>query len=89
MNSLLGMNLMAIWFWRNHNRIATELAKINPCWDDDKLFNTARDINIASYVQIFLYELLPLLMGKCKNFYNSMYILHLGTFVHCLLTVTS
>ncbi|KAI5643980.1 peroxidase domain-containing protein [Phthorimaea operculella] len=63
-NSLLGINLMTIWFWRQHNKIARELAEINPCWDDDKLFYTARDINIAIGTQIFMYELLPLVMGE-------------------------
>ncbi|KAI5643978.1 peroxidase domain-containing protein [Phthorimaea operculella] len=63
-NTLVGINLVAIWFWRQHNRIATELAKINPCWDDDKLFCTARDINIAIAIQIYMYELLPLVMGR-------------------------
>ncbi|KAI5643979.1 peroxidase domain-containing protein [Phthorimaea operculella] len=63
-NTLLGMNLNYIWFWRQHNKIARELAEINPCWDNDKLFYTARDINIAIGTQIYLYELLPLVMGK-------------------------
>ncbi|XP_049866581.1 peroxidase-like [Pectinophora gossypiella] len=63
-NSLVGINLVAIWFWRQHNFIATELGEINPCWDDDRLFNTARDINIAMALQIYYYELLSTLMGK-------------------------
>lgn len=63
-NTLAGINLVAIWFWRYHNFIATELAKVNPCWDDDKLFETARDINIAISLQIYYYELLPIFLGK-------------------------
>ncbi|KAJ8733049.1 hypothetical protein PYW07_015648 [Mythimna separata] len=62
-NTLASINLMAIWFWRNHNFIATELAKVNPCWSDQKLFDAARDINIALFTQINYYELLPLFMG--------------------------
>ncbi|XP_063375010.1 peroxidase-like [Cydia amplana] len=62
-NTLFGINIVSIWFWRNHNRIASELAVINPCWNDDKLFYTARDINIATCVQIFYYEFLPILLG--------------------------
>ncbi|XP_045534310.1 peroxidase-like [Papilio machaon] len=54
---------MTIWLWRQHNLIAKVLSKINPCWDDDKLFYTARDINIAIVMQIFYYELLPALFG--------------------------
>ncbi|CAH0407945.1 unnamed protein product [Chilo suppressalis] len=63
-NTLLGINLFSIWFWRNHNRIADTLSELNPCWCDDKLFYTARDINIATWTQIVFYELMPLLMGK-------------------------
>ncbi|KAL0891820.1 hypothetical protein ABMA27_015085 [Loxostege sticticalis] len=62
-NSLIGINLFSIWFWRVHNSIATALAAVNPCWDDEKLFQTAREINIATMVQILFYELLPSLMG--------------------------
>ncbi|CAB3242841.1 unnamed protein product [Arctia plantaginis] len=62
-NTLGGVNLVSIWFWRYHNFIAKELAKVNPCWDDDKLFETARDINIAVSLQIYYYELLPVFFG--------------------------
>ncbi|CAK1604590.1 unnamed protein product [Parnassius mnemosyne] len=62
-NSLAGVNLLSVWFWRLHNFIATGLSKVNPCWNDDKLFYTARDINIAIFSQIFFYELLPVYFG--------------------------
>ncbi|CAK1604587.1 unnamed protein product [Parnassius mnemosyne] len=62
-NNLAGINLLSIWFWRLHNFIATGLSKVNPCWNDDKLFYTARDINIAIFLQILLYELLPAYFG--------------------------
>ncbi|XP_049866580.1 peroxidase-like [Pectinophora gossypiella] len=63
-NTLAGINLVATWFWRQHNKIARKLAKINPCWSDNRLFYTARDINIASALQIYMYELLPAVMGR-------------------------
>ncbi|CAB3243533.1 unnamed protein product [Arctia plantaginis] len=62
-NTLAGINLVSIWFWRYHNFIASQLAKVNPCWDDNKLFETARDINIALSQQIYYYELLPVFFG--------------------------
>ncbi|CAH1644589.1 unnamed protein product [Spodoptera littoralis] len=62
-NTLITINMMSVWFWRLHNHIANRLAKLNPCWDDDQLFYTARDINIAIEMHIFLYELLPLMAG--------------------------
>ncbi|CAK1604588.1 unnamed protein product [Parnassius mnemosyne] len=63
-NSVAGVNLAVIWFWRLHNRVVTELARINPCWDDDRLFYIGRDIVIAIQMQIVMYELLPALLGK-------------------------
>lgn len=66
-NSLAGINLVMVWFWRLHNHIAKELSKLNPCWDDEKLFYTARDINIAISIQIYYYEMLPLVLGESKR----------------------
>ncbi|XP_075970962.1 peroxidase-like [Anticarsia gemmatalis] len=63
-NTLGSINLIAIWFWRHHNHIATQLSKINPCWDDEVLFTVARDINIAVALQIYYYELMPVFMGR-------------------------
>ena len=50
-------------FVLEHNRIATELYKLNPTWDDDILYQEARKINIAQYQHIIYYELLPTLLG--------------------------
>lgn len=63
-NSVLGVNLYLIWTWRLHNRIASALAELNPCWDDERLFFQTREIVIAIYMQIYYYELMPVLMGK-------------------------
>lgn len=54
---------MSIWFWRQHNVISRNLARVNPCWNDELLFITAKDINIAILQQIIFYELLPQWMG--------------------------
>ncbi|XP_075977647.1 peroxidase-like [Anticarsia gemmatalis] len=65
-NLLPGTYLTSMWFFREHNRIARRLAMLNPCWDDEKLFQTARQINIAQYQYIFYYELIPDIIGR-KN----------------------
>lgn len=39
-------------FSRNHNKLADELLKINPKWNDEKLFHEARRINIAIFQNI-------------------------------------
>lgn len=62
-NTIAGINLMSVWFWRQHNIIAENLARINPCWGDELLFITAKDINTAISQQIIFYELLPAWMG--------------------------
>lgn len=52
----------AIWI-RNHNRIARMLYDINPHWDDDRLFNEARHINIAIEQHVVFMEFLPNVIG--------------------------
>lgn len=56
-----------IFFMREHNRLAKALHEINPCWKDDRLFKVARQINIATASNIFMYELLPALLGKSQD----------------------
>ncbi|CAG9789465.1 unnamed protein product [Diatraea saccharalis] len=58
-NSLLSVNMAFLWFMRQHNNLAERLAKVNPCWDDDKLYMVSRDINIATWQQIMYYDLMP------------------------------
>ncbi|XP_050342820.1 peroxidase-like [Nymphalis io] len=62
-NSVLAPNLFIIWTWRFHNRIATVLSALNPCWDDNRVFFTTREIVIAISIQIYFYELMPTVLG--------------------------
>ena len=37
---------------REHNRLATELGQRNPDWDDDRVFETARNIVVVQFIKI-------------------------------------
>ncbi|MEO0686319.1 MAG: peroxidase family protein, partial [Cyanobacteria bacterium J06649_11] len=56
---------------RNHNRIADDLAQYHPKWNDRKLFQRARQINIAQYQQVVMYEWLPEQIGDKVGKYKG------------------
>ncbi|XP_068170354.1 dual oxidase 1 isoform X2 [Antennarius striatus] len=54
-----------IWF-RYHNYVASKLHVEHPQWSDEKLFQNARKIVVATFQSIAVYEWLPAYIGNKK-----------------------
>ena len=64
--------MMTLWY-RMHNFIVGELAEINPCWDDERLYQEGHKI-VGAILQVIVYrEYLPLLFGDNFNTYIGNY----------------
>ncbi|MDQ1634324.1 MAG: prostaglandin-endoperoxide synthase 2, partial [Frankiaceae bacterium] len=55
-NATLGQTMMNVVFFREHNRVAGHLADAYPAWDDDRLFETARNIMIVLTLKLVVEE---------------------------------
>ena len=63
-NEQLVLTVMHTLLFREHNRIARELAKLNPFWNDEELYQEARKI-VGGIIQKITYnDYLPLIFGK-------------------------
>ena len=62
-NEQTALTVMHTIWVREHNRIATALNALNPQWDDERLFQEARQIVIAQIQKITYKDYLPLVIG--------------------------
>ena len=70
-NENVALTIMHTIWVREHNRIVKELATINNCWNDEKLYQEGRKI-VGAMMQVITYkEFLPLLFGE-ETFNNIM-----------------
>ncbi|XP_007424741.1 dual oxidase 2 [Python bivittatus] len=63
-NENVFLQAMSIVWFRYHNYWAEKLAKQNPGWSDEDVFQHARKRVIATYQNIVLYEWLPIFLEK-------------------------
>ncbi|KAK3109104.1 hypothetical protein FSP39_023110, partial [Pinctada imbricata] len=72
-NVIPNLSALHILFIREHNRIVDKLSKLNPLWNDERLYQEGRKI-VAAYMQHFTYdEYLPRVLNGA---YMSRYKLH-------------
>uniref|UniRef100_A0A8C8REP4 Eosinophil peroxidase n=1 Tax=Pelusios castaneus TaxID=367368 RepID=A0A8C8REP4_9SAUR len=63
-NEMPELTALHTLFLREHNRLATELRKLNPTWNGETLYQEARKI-LGAMVQIITYrDYLPVLLGS-------------------------
>lgn len=62
-NSTIGYVAISTLFMREHNRICGELAKAEPAWDDERLFQTARMINIVLLLKVIIEDYINHIVG--------------------------
>ncbi|CAG0881342.1 unnamed protein product [Darwinula stevensoni] len=73
LNEQLGLGALHTIFLREHNRIVDGLARANPHWDDERLFQNGRKILGAVFQHVTYNEFLPRVMG-----WNSVRLFDLG-----------
>ena len=62
-NSTIFYTALSTMCLREHNRLAGELARCHPEWDDDRLFETARLVNVRNVLQIVIEDYINHIAG--------------------------
>lgn len=67
LNENIGLSLFIVAFIREHNYIASSLASQQPSLGDEELFNKARELNVAQWQSIVMYEYVPTVLGSLAD----------------------
>ncbi|WP_299844915.1 peroxidase family protein [uncultured Jannaschia sp.] len=64
-NSTAMVAMMNALFLREHNRLASEIERRNPDWDDERIFETARNVVIVLFIKIVVEEYINHISSAC------------------------
>jgi len=59
------MAVNTISLMRLHNLLCDEFKRLNPTWNDEKIYHQARRLVIAMYQHVTYNEFLPVILGGC------------------------
>ncbi|XP_046917513.2 peroxidase isoform X2 [Dermatophagoides farinae] len=62
-NEQIHLTVLHTLYVRDHNRMAIELGRINPHWDDERIYQETRHIMAATVQHIAFNEWLPIVIG--------------------------
>ncbi|XP_043462136.1 peroxidase-like [Leptopilina heterotoma] len=66
------LTILQVILHREHNRVAGVLARLNPHWTDETIFQEARRIVTAEHQHISYYEWLPIFLGVKNSFKHKL-----------------
>ncbi|XP_022239783.1 lactoperoxidase-like, partial [Limulus polyphemus] len=63
-NEQIHLTVLHTLYVRDHNRLAIELGRLNPHWDDERIYHEVRHIMAASVQHITFNEFIPMTIGE-------------------------